>query len=262
MSLLVSLKSFFAERPSVRPDSCPDDFERGGETGDSDHLEPVVGTDDDDVGHDLVGVSFGMEYVDAGGHVTRRWITVHGFRESTDGNHLMSAHCYLRAARRTFRLDHIRTIFDSDGVVYQPDDFFTLPGLDFGPASRRLDGPGVRQRREGRDAIRVLVALARIDGHLHPDELEVILGYIEARCAAARIPYDSSDREALCLYIKRLHPDGPVTARSLSGILVEAETVKKEFLFYATKVMNADGIQDPAEAAFMIDLSNEIKGCV
>jgi hypothetical protein len=79
----------------------------------------------DDVGSELWGISFSIEYRDANANVTVRGIRIRRFSRTAQGWLCMGAYCYERKALRSFRLDRVVSIIDEDGVIWETRDFFS-----------------------------------------------------------------------------------------------------------------------------------------
>jgi hypothetical protein len=242
------------------------------------------------IGDDLYGITFGIEYVDAGGASSTRRITLHElYRHDTEGTVYLQCFCHERKASRTFRFDRIETIYDLDGVAYDPESFFRdelrvdlagpspapvqaappKPLTKWGAYARELDQrladeqqrqmakPGGSQRLFAGDGARVLAALARSDGMMHPAEVEVIVDYMAERCARDGLPTSDEDRRALAAHVKRLRP-GPNAVAQMLKWSFGSGADQELLLRSAIALANADGLQDEAEIAMLVDLRERL----
>jgi hypothetical protein len=100
----------------------------------------------------------------------------------------------------------------------------------------------------------VLAALGRADGFLHDSEIGVILDYVVERAAAAGVASDDEDRAALLPYLRRQYPSAELLGECLDRLGAESEEQRRLFLRHAAALMDADGIQHPAEFDMMLGL--------
>ncbi|WPY93184.1 hypothetical protein T8T21_08590 [Limimaricola variabilis] len=124
-----------------------------------------------------------IDYCDATGAKTRRRITMRSLSRGPNAP-ILRAICHERRALRAFRCDRIQCFVDEDGVVTECHGFFReIMGIDLGGLAPAVDPQALNLARRARDRLRpmlsVLVAAARSDGHLHPEELDAILRYAE-----------------------------------------------------------------------------------
>jgi|GEM_PF-2198376 len=224
--------------------------------------EPIADLDDGAVG----GLTFAMEYRDSKNVVSRRRVTVNGFRGSTDGNYLMRAFCHERKAVRSFRTDRIVSVIDWDGVIWEPVDFFSDLGINLplpacGMAMTRTvkAKAGEVQREACVDELCILAALSHSDGELHACEVERILDFAADACDRKGIGFDESDRSALDRYVRRLKPDINTIAKSLIRLKARQDPAADKRLACAmVAVMDADDHQSPEEIAFISEVLNEL----
>jgi hypothetical protein len=243
------------------------------------------------VDDDVYGLTFAIEYESAGGDFSRRRIMLRAISVRDDGAVFLRALCFERNALRSFRLDRVLRIIDADGVVHDnpaaflrdelrlnlsapraaaerpnealpaPAELATAgkggasqPGPTVAPEPDMLEKPGMAQRRVARDGLRVLCALARTDGVLHPTEVEVVLDYIEAACRASGEPCSAADRAALAPYVRRQRPGLDV----LEGCVQRIEAGNKEgrtlLLDHAARLIIADGQEHEAELRMLAEI--------
>lgn len=75
----------------------------------------------------------------------------------------------------------------------------------------------------------------------------MVVDYIERRAAAAGIATTAADREALWPYLSRQFPSAEIMEACLSRLEAEPPAMRKLFLHTAVALMDADGVQHPAE---------------
>jgi hypothetical protein len=225
---------------------------------------------------DIYGLTFTIEYQAADGEVSRRRIMLRSISHRDDGAIFLQALCFERNALRSFRLDRVIRVIDGDGHVFEDPKAFLrdelrvrLPevasvpmpvpraapspahDLPPGPAARseerQIEPPGTAQRRCARDGLRVLVALARSDGHLHPAEVAVVLDYIGETCQRFGIGCGDQDREALGAYLRRQRPGLDVLEGCLDRLDAASAEEKTLLLDYADRLIDADGERHDAE---------------
>lgn len=125
---------------------------------------------------------------------------------------------------------------------------------------RPTDKPGMAQRRSARDGIRILTALARSDGVMQDEEITVILSYITVRAEMAGIATDQTDREALTRYLKRQFPSADVLSECLLALNAAPMEEQRLLVSHAIQLMDADGVQDPAEVELVMRIQQELGG--
>lgn len=233
------------------------------------------------VATELGGMAIAIDYQDSRGRLSRRRITMRQI--FTDGSRTyLQAFCHERQAPRSFRFDRIVEVIDVDGVCHEPRSFFIdelglaipepaaaeapvrpaaripSPPTDPGPDIRFTDRPGMAHRRAARDGLRVLVALARSDGLMHEDEIEVILSYIAERSDLAGIAMNEADRAALIPYLRRQYPSDSVLSDCLRSLNAASRAEQRLLVRHAIQLANADGVQDPAEFALLMEIQQEL----
>ncbi|MBR0642929.1 WYL domain-containing protein [Plastoroseomonas hellenica] len=224
---------------------------------------------------DVYGLTFIVDYQDARGACSRRRIMLRSIA-ARDGDFYLRALCFERNALRTFRLDRVLRIIDTDGEIHEdPAAFFrdelrlkmdVPPPVAQPPVEARmmpsdiraptisepkLEKPGVAQRRVARDGLRVLVALARSDSTLHEAEVEVVLDYVAAVCTTVGVPFETEDRSALGPYIRRQRPGMDVLVECLTRLDSERAETQALLLDYAERVIHADGELHDSEDALL-----------
>ena len=219
---------------------------------------------------DIYGLTFTIEYQAADGEVSRRRIMLRTISQRDDGATFLQALCFERNALRSFRLDRVIRVIDGDGEVFEDPRAFLRDELRVrlpegasapapratplrandpvpSPAIRPEEAPGTAQRRCARDGLRVLVALARSDGQLHPAEVVVVLDYIGETCRRFGIGCGDQDREALGAYLRRQRPGLDVLEGCLDRLDAASAEEKALLLDFADRLIDADGERHEAE---------------
>ena len=104
----------------------------------------------------------------------------------------------------------------------------------------------------------MLASLGHVDGFLHETEVAVIFDYIVERAAIEGIDTSEKDREALLPYLRRQFPNMAVIDECLDRLAADPPEQRRLFLRYAAALMDADGIQHPAEFDMMLDLKGRL----
>jgi tellurite resistance protein len=211
-------------------------------------------------------VSFIIAYVDAADNRSIRRIRMRQVLREPGGITYLRAFCYERNSVRTFRTDRIAEIIDLDGVIHDPVAFFRDEmQFSFDPSRPPGSGEGNRNeqagavhRRIARDGIRVLVALSRSDGFLHPLELAAMMDYVRDRATMNGFETTEADSKALTAYLRRQRPDPDIVDACLEALGNAPVAERDLFLTYARKVILADGREHPAELAIMDEILNRI----
>ncbi|WP_347534612.1 WYL domain-containing protein [Inquilinus sp. CAU 1745] len=225
------------------------------------------------IDEDLWGVTFAIEYKDSKGASSRRRITLHHLYEVDGGRRYLYCLCHERKAKRTFRFDRVQTIIDLDGVVHQPETFFaeelrvvwpqrsftTTHSAPGSATTNSVEKPGAAHRRIARDGLRVLAALARTDGFLHPEEIEVILQYIGRKAEAVGLEMSEDDRGALVSHLRRQFPNVHVLEKCVKKLELEPVVDQKLLLRHAITLVNVDGVQDENEFNVLLDLQQRLE---
>jgi len=141
-------------------------------------------------------MTIGIEHVDADGSVSRQWATIVATAEMEGQNQLL-CHCFRSEGLRAFRMDRVITLFDERGETFDVREFLHLKA---NPTKARTGGGSYRSAI--RDGLRVLIAIARVDGQLDADEVDVIMEY--ARSEGARKAVTADEAELEMLIAKRL----------------------------------------------------------
>lgn len=110
-----------------------------------------------------------IRYVDGKGSYTERQVDIRAF-EPNNPQGLIIGHCHLRGATRTFRFDRLGDVTDLDTGEVIPDlqkHLNTLWGESPEPVMDAL-------ARDHKDALRMLLFMAKADGAMRAKEVDVI----------------------------------------------------------------------------------------
>lgn len=192
----------------------------------------------------LSGSVIGIEYVDSKKKSSVRQVSISRLSEK-----YLFGFCYLRKRVRQFRLDRIQAIFDVDGVVYTPDDFFAQFKFELEQGSLKDE-----VIKNWEDHMRVLVALSRSDGRFHTNERKEILAYVSKLCEDNNQKWDPTLEDDISRYLKRLYPRFSVVEKCLTRIAEQPAHLKRQFMQAVQKVIDADGIRKTEELNLLSDI--------
>ena len=239
MDIFAAIRKSFEGRLPARPHFAAADQEVGKEVGQRFDYDVVQQYTD----HELSGMTIGIEHVDADGSVSRQWATIVAAAEM-DGQNQLLCHCFRSEGLRAFRMDRVITLFDERGETFDVREFLHLKA---NPTKARTGGGSYRSAI--RDGLRVLIAIARADGQLDADEVDVIMEYARAEGARKGVTADEAALTELRRYIERLQPSGSVVASCIDRLTEEGKETQKNLLAYLEeKVIRADGVIDGSEA--------------
>jgi len=228
-----------------------------------DDPEPV---DLSDIEHlDIKGVACGLEYLDSKQNKSTRRVTLSRLAFSKAGNLMLRCWCYEREAWRTFRFDRIQSIFDLDGVIYKPVEYFEdLHGVRLKnwavSTVSSVSPPGQAQKNHIGTALMVLSALSFADGFTHDAEVDAILDYVKLSCKKAKIETTQSDINAIRQYVARLHPNKLAVLDAIEIIAEDYEGQNLEdFVRAAKNVIMADGIIHPNEILILEQINASLR---
>ena len=140
-------------------------------------------------------------------------------------------------------MDRIISLFDENGETFDVREFLHLKA---DPTKARTGGGSYRSVI--RDGLRVLIAIARADGHLDAEEVDMILDYARAEGARKGVPENKAALDELRRYIERLQPSGSVVTSCIDRLASGDKETQDNFLAYLGKVVRADGVIDSSEA--------------
>jgi|GEM_PF-4666620 len=196
----------------------------------------------------LQGRGFVICYDDSSGISSERRIICHQVY-SVDALTYLKARCLERQASRTFRVDRIREVYCS-----KTGESLGLPAALFVSDVTReqlpLPGPAYRAAQR---ALRLLVTIARVDGHVHPGELRVTSDFIHAALPGAK---HRADRESLEDFAYRAAPSLSDFAATFELMLRYDRQILPLFLATLGPLVEADGAQDGQETQLIVELIN------
>jgi tellurite resistance protein len=277
MSLFENFASLFRRTHTTRPNLPAPHSPTGLNTPDTRETNHAADADEhqvehqaiDDVGSELWGISFSIEYRDANHNLTVRGIRIRRFSRTAQGWLCMGAYCYERKALRSFRLDRVVSIIDEDGVIWETRDFFSKelhvdlgefhsPGGPVPLEARKGDRPGEALRCRAKDGLDVLVALAHADHVLRDEEVGAMLDYASHCALKGGIAVTDDDCRALVAYLRRRRPHLATLAQSLRRLDQRSAEEKRQLLRAGMAVMDADGEEHPDEFKLMMKIQDEI----
>jgi tellurite resistance protein len=239
MGIFASIRQSFERRAPERPDFAVAGQEAGEKEVGRSHDHGVAHEYTD---HDLSGMTIGIEHVGADGSVSRLWVTIVATAE-VDGHNRLLCHCFMIEGLRSFRMDRVVNLFDEHGETFDVREFLQLKAS---PTKARTGGGSYRSVI--RDGLRVLIAVARADGRLDAEEVDVIMDYARVEGARKGVTTDEAALAELRRYIERLQPSGSVVTSCIDRLTNEDEETQDNLLAYLAKVVRADGVLDSSEA--------------
>ena len=239
MGIFASIRQSFERRAPERPHFAAAGQETGEKEVGRSHDHGVAHEYSD---HELSGMTIGIEHVGTDGSVSRRWATIVATAE-VDGHNRLLCHCFMHEGLRSFRIDRVVSLFDEHGETFDVREFLQLKAS---PTKARTGGGSYRSVI--RDGLRVLIAVARADGHLDAKEVDVIMDYARAEGARKGVTQDEAALAELRRYIERLQPSGSVVAACIDRLTNEGEETRENLLAYLAKVVWADRVLDSSEA--------------
>lgn len=204
-----------------------------------------------------------IDYVDAAGEPSRRRVTIR--RIIRDADRLwLGAYCHERKASRSFRADRVRNFITSDGEVIEARQFLadflgveTTGGTPAFPSAEALQESLIDHLRP---AMTILVAASRSDFHVHLDEIDAILLYIEREASAlvkaGRLSLMPSleTLDAMKPRLDTMRPLQSDVAQALIEVLDWDTAAFRRLGRALENVVYADGVLRDAEAQFVDEL--------
>jgi len=208
---------------------------------------------------DLHGIIVMIEYVDAKGQASQRRIRIEAIKRHPNKPMNLQAFCFERNARRTFKVERIKSVIDPDGVVHDPKDYF---GVVLGVAADKAKPPpqgahgaaGVEQRRCCVHGWRGLVAMCWADGDMDSAEVDAIVDYIVEEAQHNGLSSNEHDVAAIRSFICRQTPPDADPWDNLFEFEEAPRDVQRRLVNGARAVMEADGVIDPAEKELLDEI--------
>lgn len=184
-----------------------------------------------------------IEYENAAGVVSARNVTLRRIWPK-DGCLYFSGLCHARRKVRTFRGDRVLslTCLTTGEVADDPEAWLEGHGLfdeHFTPVNRGV-GPTNLAIKNALPGLSLLMFLARADGHLDPDEVEVALDYVMMSTT------DHIDRKACADRLARMVPDAEDLDKHFKYFFVD-EARWTNLRMAARRLVDADRVVDSAE---------------
>lgn len=247
-----SFQTLFGERSLGRPAG----FVQGGSLIDSEDMQ--VAPAGDHLG-DLAGVRLAIAYLDSRMENTRRFVVVRGVTR-TNNVFYLHAHCELRNAHRTFRIDRIVEVVDMrTGEVHDnPRELFSdliLVANATAPRKSRRSRPDPTERliAESEHGLTVLLYFAQSDEKLRRGERAVIWEYLEwqkHRCSIdGRVA-----RRPLNAWMDTLLPDTEQFVAALHNLLGQESIHSLHVLAQVPEIVMADGKASDEEKQRLLEL--------
>lgn len=239
MGVLALIRQSFEGRAPERPHFAEADQESG---------EEEIGQGEDYgvaheyADHELSGMTIGIEHVRPDGSLSRRWATIVATAQ-VDGHNRLLCHCFANEGLRSYRMDKVVSLFDEHGETFDVREFLHLKAS---PTKARTGGGSYRSVI--RDGLRVLIAVARADGQLAPEEVDAIMDYARAEGTRKGVTEDAAALAELRRYIERLQPSGSVVTACIDRLTNEGEATQDNLLAHLERVVQADGVVDGSEA--------------
>jgi tellurite resistance protein len=190
-----------------------------------------------------------ITYRDAKGNQSRRRIRTREFdRANTNG--YLTAHCEMRGAFRTFRMDRVTRAVDADtGEV--------LPSLHAFLSAKYDASPERAMERTLSDAdleLNVLMYIARADGSFRKAEKELILEFLRARMSDERV-----DDQALAKQLAVYGTGSVHVFKREVGKLAALPAAQREALHtLATRLIETQKTVHPAEQEALAYLAKRL----
>lgn len=211
------------------------------------------------------GTTFTIDYFGPTGVASTRTITVN---EMVQGSQciFLDAYCHATKRNRSFRLDRIRTIYDLDGQTHSdPTKYIAdIMMVDAKTLSKAVAANAAQEkphlaRAMLRDEVRVLMAIARADGHLHAKESEIVNKYLDWRLKSEKLALSKDEMAKLLYYVRNVNPTDKLVAQALE--MIEHNQVALRPLVKACReVVKADGVIDEREEAALADIERALAG--
>lgn len=251
------LVNFFTGRAPAAPKDLDMEFESADGGAEDEGSEAVEKPDPI-----LAGEVLGIEYTSTGGAVQRRWMSVEGFKQRPDGAWAVCGYSFTRRRAWSMPIERITKVHNREGESFSSKEAFGVNAQGV---------PGAKEKENERfeaildlcgDGVRTLTALARIDGELHPKELGVILDYAQKACSRNNLELEDKDRFLVERFVKSQQPTGGVVEGCLKRLSTSDSEAQIDFFWHAREVMDADGLQDPAEVEMFLKISDGLSHAI
>ncbi len=209
-----------------------------------DSVEMAVACD----GAETAPIVFHLVYEDAAGNVSQRIVTVRKIETARSGPMLL-CFCHLRLRARRFSLDRVLEVFDvSTGEVHRDPVAFFLAHPLLTVAESHED----RAFHLCSDDLTILTVVGAADGRFDPYEQDQLLVHVFDRYEDGAL-----DEDLLRGRLSLLTPDHASFFRSLSRVRPKDGRLLRRSL---RRIVDADGVIDPAELAFVETIEGRLTG--
>lgn len=181
-------------------------YEGADEEDKADLIEQVI--------DDNIGIAWSISYENAAKELSHRRVSVKKIYKAK-GEMCISAFCHMRKQSRNFRLDRIQEICDiRTGEVIEGSSLIANKIIEVGRILNSDNAENAKNAvKDCREAMNILMFLARCDGKMHPKELEVVMTYV----AEQWWEFDL-DSKTLQTHAERLYPDTDTYLSSITSI--------------------------------------------
>lgn len=201
------------------------------------------------------GFSVVIEYTDTKGNASQRLITCRNLTVRA-GKEYINAFCHHRQSPRSFRIDRITDIFDTNtGESLSPAQaFFSTFEPDESSKSGLTWGLSVGRRADLIALLNALIFIARCDTEFHPSERESLEKALTSFWLRLEVLGDP-DFDDILRYADRLAPDGETFWVAMHRFKEDRE-LADIFVRHANLLIQADGIIDEAETYWSIEIDD------
>lgn len=211
----------------------------------------------------LAGTRVFIAYQPFEGRPSKRFIKPLNVQQTLYADYL-NAYCELRSDTRTFRLDRIVEVIDSQGEVHEGAEFFMQfappppKGRSAGPSRHTSFGRSLKAVEAFGDMIRVLVFLAEFDRKLVKREVDAIMSYLTYQCRQIGLDLTKAEVTDLRRWIKMLRPDTLDFKAALSRVARHRKHTSDDVWELAEIVLGADGKISPMDKEAVLLLKSAI----
>lgn len=201
-----------------------------------------------------------LDYVDRDGLKSRRTVILQGISFDSEGASI-SAFCLAQRAHRTFLIKRIEAVITKNGEVLLASDYFfgrlglssDMQGLNFKTDLARGNTLPASARDLLGAKLGILIIAARIDGGLHPEELDRILVFAERELLSAKragllqVEFNLDLMSAVETYIRNLYPMPRDISRYVEQVNKLPKVDRHKFWRAFCDLISADGRVSPEE---------------
>lgn len=212
---------------------------------------------------DIVPQIIGLEYLNTKNEPSQRSVRVHTIAVSKKGAGLLQGYCQWRNAGRTFRLDRVVSVIDSDGEVHTPSgpflrDMFSTYAIIDDP--ERATGVFNAFVNAYAAEFMVLKIMAGIDGEVLEEELLAIEDYAAQLMLRFDDQMGTEDVQRVSQWVRRLQPESGDLEDAFVVLENRPESELAMLCRAAKAVMIADGRHHPREVSLLEDLCLTLEG--